>query len=87
MPGIEICAICDSRNCGATVIVSTLGSARKRFDSKNDSLKLICPVCEKPFTVLITELERVNVSEEQLRQGFFGGRRPARARSAGSSSK
>lgn len=81
MPGIEICAICDRRNCGVTIIVSTLGSDNKRFDSKNDSLKLICPACKKPFTVLITQLERANVSEDQLRQGFFGGRRRPHAKS------
>lgn len=87
MYGIELCAICDKRRCGATVILTTLSSEKKQFDSGNGSIALICPACDKSFTVLITEMEWVNVSAEQLRQGFFGGRRPARAKSAGASGR
>jgi hypothetical protein len=81
--GIELCAICDRPNCGATVIVSRLGSERKRFDSETASIEMICPACDKPFELSITEMKRVNVSDDQLRMGFFGGRRTAGARSAG----
>ena len=84
---IELCAACDRRNCGVTVILSTLSSDKKQFDLESGSIELICPACDKSFTVLITEMERANVSEEQLRQGFFGGRRPARAKSAGASGR
>jgi len=80
---IELCAICDWRNCGVTVVLSALGSDRKHFDSKSDSIDLICPACDKAFTVLITEMERINVSEDQLQRGFFGGRTSARATSVG----
>ncbi len=85
MHQIELCAVCDNRKCGATVILSALNSDKKRFDLESASMQLICPACDKPFTVLITEIERANVSEEQLQQGFFGGRRSARGRSAGAS--
>lgn len=86
MSQIELCAVCDKRKCGATVILSALPSDKKRFDLESASMKLICPACDKSFTVLITEMERANVSEDQLRKGFFGDRKPARARSAGASS-
>lgn len=79
MHEIELCAICDRPNCGATVIVSKLGSDRKRFDSETASIEMICPACDKPFELSITAMERVNVSEDQLRTGFFGGRKAARA--------
>jgi len=83
---IELCAICDRPNCGATVIVSRLGSDRKRFDSETASIEMICPACDKPFELSITEMKRVNVSDDELRMGFFGGRRTARAGSAGAGS-
>ena len=79
MHGIELCAICDRPNCGATVIVSKLGSDRKRFNSETASIEMICPACDKAFELSITAMERVNVSEDQLRTGFFGGRKAARA--------
>jgi hypothetical protein len=84
---IELCAICDRPNCGATVIISRLDSDKKHFDSETASIELICPACDKPFELSITEMERVNISDEQLRIGFFGGRRTARAGSAGTSSR
>jgi hypothetical protein len=83
VPTIELCAICDRRNCGATVILSRLSSDKKRFVSETASIELICPACGKPFELPITDMERVDISEDQLRKGFFGGRRSARARSAG----
>ena len=76
---IELCAICDRPNCGATVIVSRLGSDKKRFDSETASIEMICPACHKPFELSITEMERVHVSDDQLQTGFFGGRKTARA--------
>ena len=79
MHAIELCAICDRPNCGATVIVSKLGSDRKRFDSETASIEMICPACDKTFELSITAMERVNVSEDQLQIGFFGGRKAARA--------
>jgi hypothetical protein len=84
--GIELCAVCDRRRCGATVILSALSSEKKKFDTESGSIALICPACDKSFTVLITEMEWLNVSEEQVRQGYFGDRKPARARSASASS-
>lgn len=83
---IELCAVCDKRKCGATVILSILPPDKKRFDLESASMELICPACGKPFTVLITQIERANVSEKHLQQGFFGGRRSARGESAGASS-
>ena len=85
MSQIELCAVCDKRKCGATVILSALRSDKKRFDLESASMKLICPACDKSFTVLITEMERANVSEDQLRKGFFGGRSTSRAKSASAS--
>jgi hypothetical protein len=82
VPTIELCAICDRRNCGATVILSRLGSDKKRFVSETASIELICPACDKSFELSIAEMERVDISEDQLRKGFFGGRRDARAKSA-----
>ena len=76
---IELCAICDKRNCGATVILSTLGSEKKHYYRASDSIDVTCPACGKSFTVLITEMERVEVSTDQLQRGFFGGRRAADA--------
>jgi hypothetical protein len=80
---IELCAICDRPNCGATVIVSRLASDKKRFDSESASIEIICPACDKPFELSITEMERVNVSDDQVRIGFFGGRRIRRELSVG----
>jgi hypothetical protein len=85
VPTVQVCAICDRQNCGATVVLSRLGSDKKHFDSETASIELICPACSKPFEVSITEMERVAVSEDQLQKGFFGGRRNARAKSAGAS--
>jgi len=80
---IALCAICDWRSCGVTVVLSALGSDRKHFDSKSDAIELICPACDKAFPVLIAEMEPIRVSEDQLLRNFFGGRRSARAKSAG----
>jgi hypothetical protein len=85
MPMIELCAICDRRNCGAIVILSRLGADKKHFHSETASIELICPACDKSFELSITDMERVDVSEDQLRIGFFGDRRTARARFAGAS--
>jgi hypothetical protein len=74
-----VCAICCRRNCGATVILSTVSCDRERFDFVRNSLELVCPACGKSFTVSVTEMARVNVSEDQLQRGFFGGRRSADA--------
>lgn len=71
---IELCAICDKRKCRATVILSALPSDKKRFDLESASMKLICPACDEYSTVLVTRMERANVSEDQVRKGFFGGR-------------
>jgi hypothetical protein len=38
---------------------------------------LVCPACGRSFTISILEMERVNVSEEQLQRGFFRSRRSA----------
>jgi hypothetical protein len=46
---------------------------------------MICPACDTPFELSITDMERVNVSDDQLRIGFFGGRRGVRAGSASAS--
>jgi hypothetical protein len=83
VPTIELCAICDRRNCGATVILSRLSSDKKRFVSETASIELICPACDKCFELSITEMERVDVSEDQLQKGFFGGRAAARTKAAG----
>ena len=83
MLSTELCAICDRRNCGATVILSRLGSEKKHFHSETASIELICPACDKSFELSITDIDRVDVSEDQLQRGFFGGRKIARARSAG----
>jgi len=74
---IELCAICDRPGCGATVIICRVGSDKKRFDAETISIEMICPACDKPFALSITEMERLSVSDEQLRIGFFGGRRAA----------
>ena len=87
MHGIELCAICARPNCGATVIVSRLASDKKRFDAETASIEMICPACQKPFELSITNMERVSVSDDQLRTGFFGGRKTARAGSAVTSSR
>ena len=79
MSRIELCAICNRRNCRATVILSTLGCDRQRFDSVRNSIELICPACGKSFTALITDMERLNVTDDQLQHGFFGGRKSADA--------
>jgi hypothetical protein len=86
VPTIELCAICDRRNCGVTVILSRLSSEKKNFHSETASIELICPACGKSFGLSITEMERFDVSEDQFEKGFFGGRRTARAKSAGANS-
>jgi hypothetical protein len=86
VPTIELCAICDRRNCGATIILSRLGTEKKHFCAETASIELICPACDKSFELSITDMERVDVSEDQLQRGFFGGRKIARARSAGEGS-
>ena len=83
MVNIELCAVCDKRACGATIILSALAGDKKRFNSHRDSIELICPACGKSFAVPITELERVNVSESELHRVFLDGRLSARAGSAG----
>jgi hypothetical protein len=80
--GIELCAICDRPNCGATVIVSKVGPDKKRFDSETACIEMICPACHRPFELSVTGMERVNVSDDQRRTGFFGGSKAARAASA-----
>ena len=87
MQGIELCAICDRPNCGATIIVCKLGADKKRFDSESACIEMICPACHKPFAVSIMDMERINVSDDQLRTGFFGGRKAARAGSVTASTR
>jgi hypothetical protein len=86
VPAIELCAICDRRNCGATVILSRLTSDKKHFRSETASIELVCPACDKSFELSISDMERVEVSDDQLRKGFFGGRRVARVKSASADS-
>jgi len=84
---IELCAICDRPNCGATVIVSKVGPDKKRFDSETACIEMTCPACHQTFELSVTDMERVDVTDEQRCMGFFGGRKAARAGSATASTR
>jgi hypothetical protein len=84
---IELCAICDRPGCGATVIICRVGSDKKLFDAETISIEMICPACDKPFALSITEMERFSVSDEQLQIGFFGGRGAACPHGDGATAK
>jgi len=68
---LEPCVACDKKDCGATMILSAVASGTKRFDQAKDSLDLICPACNRAFSVSIFKLQWLEVDERELAQGFF----------------
>jgi|ERR1700691_5941150 hypothetical protein len=80
----EPCITCDKRDCGATVILPSLDSGKKHFDSASQRLDVECPACNRLFSISIFKLEWLEVKEQECARGFFGGkRRKARAAIAG----
>jgi hypothetical protein len=79
---LEPCITCDKRDCGATVILPSLASGEKHFDSAADRLDVECPSCNQLFSVSIFKLEWLEVEEYESIRGFFGGKR-RKARTVG----
>jgi len=70
---LEPCATCDKKDCGATVILSTVASGTKHFNQAKDCLDVVCPACNRPFSISIFKLQWMEVDEHEFTQGFLGG--------------
>jgi len=75
---LEPCVICDKPDCSATVIVSKVNPETKHFNRANDTLDLVCPACERPFSVSILTIEWFEVATDELEYAFFRAKRAHR---------
>ncbi len=66
---------CNKPDCGATVMLSVMGSKEEHFNRTTDCLDLICPACNRAFSISIFKLEWSEVNEKELGRGFSGLRR------------
>jgi len=69
---LQPCVTCDKEDCGATVILSAVASGTKHFNQTKDCLDVICPACNRPFSVSIFKLQWLEVDDREIDQGFFG---------------
>jgi hypothetical protein len=72
---LEPCITCDKWDCGATVILPSLASEKKHFDSAADRLDVECPSCNQLFSVSIFKLEWLEVEVYASTRGSFGAKR------------
>jgi hypothetical protein len=77
---LEPCVTCNKPDCGATVMLSVMGSKEKHFNRTTDCLELICPACNRPFLISIFRLEWLEVNEQELGRGFSGGSYASKSR-------
>jgi hypothetical protein len=69
---LEPCVTCNKADCGATVMLSVMGSKETHFNRTTDCLDLICPACNRPFSISIFKLEWFELNEQELSRGFSG---------------
>jgi hypothetical protein len=84
---LEPCMACDKSDCQATLILPNLSSTKKHFNPETNCFDLICPACNRPFSISIFKLAWLEVDEIEFMKGFFGGKRvPGSGFSANSAS-
>jgi hypothetical protein len=66
---LEPCITCDKRDCGATVILPSLASGKKHFDSAADRLDVECPSCNQLFPASTSKLEWLEVEVYEFTRG------------------
>ena len=69
---LEPCVTCNNPDCASTVMLSVMGK-EKHFNRTTDCLDLICPTCNRAFSISIFKLEWSEVNEKELGRGFSGG--------------
>jgi hypothetical protein len=57
----------------AIVIIPALPDDEKRLDGQTLQLEIICPACKRSFSVNISELEQLDVTDEQIARRFVAG--------------
>jgi hypothetical protein len=57
----------------AIVIIPAVSDDEKRLDDQTLRLEMICPACERSFSVDVTELEQLDVTDEQIARRFIAG--------------
>jgi len=77
---LEPCVTCNKPDCGATVMLSVMGSKEKHFNRTTDCLDLICPTCNGAFSISIFKLEWAEFNEKELGRGFSGGSHAPKSR-------
>ena len=65
------CARCDKENCSAIVIIPAVRDKAKKFDHREQTLELVCPACSRPFSAPLRNITYLDVTDEQLTQGFI----------------
>lgn len=66
------CVCCDKQDCVAVVILPAVPHNLQRVDRATQRLELVCPACSRPFSVLLTNVDYRDVTDEQLIRGFIG---------------
>jgi hypothetical protein len=74
--GLEPCTSCDKPDCGAIVVITNPSVAREKKSPHRagDLLDLTCPACGRRFSISISELDWLEVGDDDFARGFFGGR-------------
>jgi hypothetical protein len=72
-PQFAACARCENEGCSVIVIVPAVRDGMKSMDRENQRLSLICPACDRLFSVAFAEFEYREVTDDQLLRGFIGG--------------
>ena len=68
---LEPCVICDKPDCGAILILSSNTLGEKQLDEEANCLSLMCPACNRFFSVSIFKIRWLDVDEEEIARGFY----------------
>ena len=68
------CARCGKQDCSAVVIIPAVLGTLKRVEPAKELFELMCPACHRFFSVPFRNVEYRDVTDEELRRGFIGGR-------------
>jgi hypothetical protein len=67
------CARCDKGDCSVVVIIPAVNDNLKRVEHAKQRFELICPACQRFFSVPFRQVEYRDVTDEQLVRGFMDG--------------
>ena len=73
MPQCAACARCNKEDCSAVVIIPAVTEKSKKFSHQEQCLYINCPSCHREFSVPLRNVEYLDVTDEQLSQGYMRG--------------